>query len=126
MRDTEKTKEHLEQKVGEQAKKIRLSFLNAITALAHALETKGKCISGHSQGVAKASAMIANELGMPLDRVKKIELAGLVHGIGKIGVRESVLNKPCRLNDEEFQHVQFHCEIGEHILRPIVEGKVFN
>lgn len=116
-------KEHLEEKVEEQAKKIRSSFLNTITALAHALEAKDKYTSGHSQRVAKISAMIANVLGMPADRVKKIELAGLVHDIGKIGVREVVLNKPGHLNDEELQHVQSHCEMGEYILDPIVEDE---
>jgi HD-GYP domain-containing protein (c-di-GMP phosphodiesterase class II) len=38
-------------------------------------------------------------------------------------VRESVLNKPGRLTDEEFQHVKYHCEMGEHILAPIVEDE---
>ena len=116
-------KQHLEQKGEEQAKRIRSSFLNAITALVHALEAKDKYTSGHSQRVAKISVKIANVLGMPQDRVEKIELAALVHDIGKIGIRESVLNKTGRLNDEEFKHVQSHCEIGEHILYPIVDDR---
>jgi putative two-component system response regulator len=115
--------QHLEQKVEEQAKKIRASFLSAITALAYALEAKDKYTSGHSQRVAETSVAIAKELGMPQDSIDKIRLAGLVHDIGKIGVRESVLNKPCRLTDEEFNHIKSHCEIGEHILTPIVEDE---
>ncbi len=111
--------QHLEDKVAEQAGRIRASFLNAIRALAYALEAKDKYTSGHSQRVADISAAIARELGLSEESIDKIVLAGLVHDIGKIGVRESVLNKPGRLTDEEFQHVQKHPEAGEHILSPL-------
>jgi putative two-component system response regulator len=115
--------QHLEQKVEEQAKKIRASFLSAITALAYALEAKDKYTSGHSQRVAGISVAIAKELGMPQDSIDKIRLAGLVHDIGKIGIKESILNKTGKLTDEEYQHIKSHCEAGEHILIPIVEDE---
>ena len=115
--------QHLEQKVEEQAGKIRTSFLNAVTALAYALEAKDIYTSGHSQRVTKISVTIARELGMPQDSIDKIRLAGLVHDIGKIGIRESVLNKPAPLTDDEFRHIKSHCQAGEHILTPIVEDK---
>jgi response regulator RpfG family c-di-GMP phosphodiesterase len=115
--------QHLEQKVAEQARKIRAAFLNAITALAHALEAKDRYTSGHSQRVAETSVAIARELGLPQEGIEKIRLAGLVHDIGKIGVRESILNKASRLADEESLHVRCHCEIGEHILDPVVDDK---
>jgi len=60
---------------------------------------------------------------MPQDSIEKIRLAGQVHDIGKIGVRESVLDKLGKLTDEEYQHVKIHPEIGEHILAPIVEDE---
>lgn len=112
--------QHLEQKVEEQAKKIRAALLNAITALANALEAKDIYSSGHSQRVAETSVAIARELGLPQDGIEKIRLAGLIHDIGKIGVRESVLNKQGILSDEEFRHVKCHCKIGEHILAPVM------
>jgi len=115
--------QHLEQKVEEQAKKIRASFLNAITALVYALEAKDKYTSGHSQRVAKIAVAIAKKLGLPPDSIEKIRLAGLIHDIGKIGVREAVLNKAGKLSDKEYQHVISHCEIGERILSPIVEDE---
>lgn len=114
---------HLEEKVEEQAKKICASFLSAITALAHALEAKDKYTSGHSQRVADISAKIAKELSLSPEDINRVRLAGLVHDIGKIGVRESVLNKPGRLTDKEFEHVKRHSEIGEHILAPIADDK---
>jgi putative nucleotidyltransferase with HDIG domain len=113
--------QHLEQRVEAQAKKIRASFLNSITALAFALEAKDKYTSGHSQRVAKIALAIARELGMPPKSIEKIRLAGSIHDIGKIGVRETILNKPSKLIDEEYRHVMSHCEIGERILSPIVD-----
>ena len=115
--------QHLEQKVEEQAKKIRASFLNAITALAYALEAKDIYTSGHSQRVTEISVALAREMSMPRDSIDKIRLAGQVHDIGNIGVKESILNKPDKLTDEEFRHIQSHCEAGEHILTPIVEDE---
>jgi len=115
--------EHLKQKVEKQAKKIRDSFLNALTALVYALEAKDKYTSGHSQRVAEISVAIAREMGLSRQDIAGIRLAGLIHDIGKIGIRASVLNKPDRLNDNEHQHIKTHPEIGEHILAPVVEDE---
>ncbi len=115
--------QHLEQKVEEQAQKIRASFFNAVTALAYALEAKDVYTSGHSQRVTEISVAIAKELGLPKESIEKIRLAGLVHDIGKIGVRELVLNKPGSLSEEEYEHVRLHSETGEHILEPLVGDK---
>jgi putative two-component system response regulator len=115
--------QHLEQKVSEQADKIRGSFLRAIAALVYALEAKDKYSSGHSQRVARIAVALARELNIAPESIEKIRLAGLVHDIGKIGVRESVLNKPGTLTREEYQHIIAHCEIGERILTPIVEDE---
>ena len=115
--------QHLKEKVEEQAKKIRASFLSAVTALAYALEAKDKYTSGHSQRVADISVTVAREMGLLQESIERIKLAGLVHDIGKIGVRESVLNKPGRLSDKEFKHIQKHPEIGEHILAPVSSSK---
>ena len=111
--------QHLEDKVTEQAGKIRASFLNAIRALAYALEARDIYTSGHSQRVADISAAIARELDLSEESIDRIVLAGQFHDIGKIGVRESILNKPGGLTNEEFQHVQKHPEVGERILSPI-------
>ena len=115
--------QHLEQKVKEQAKKIRAASFDAITSLAYALEAKDKYTSGHSQRVAEISVAIATEMNLPQGSIEKIRLTGLVHDIGKIGVRESVLNKPSQLTDEEFHEIKIHCSVGEHILTPVVEDE---
>jgi putative two-component system response regulator len=113
--------QHLEQKVTEQTEKIRTSFLNTMTSLAYALEAKDKYTAGHSQRVAQMSEAIARELALPWEDIEKVKLASQLHDIGKIGVRESVLNKPGRLTDDEFEDTQCHPQIGEHILAPVVD-----
>jgi putative two-component system response regulator len=114
---------HLEQKVQEQTDKVRQSFLNSTTSLVNALEAKDKYTHGHSQRVTKIAVSIAKELAIPRFMLEKIELAGLLHDVGKIGVSESILNKPGKLSADEFELVKSHCEIGERILIPIIEDR---
>ena len=73
----------------------------------------------HSLAVAGAAKLIAEKINPQI--IHEALTAGLIHDIGKIGVRESILNKQDRLTDEEFQHIKYHCEEGEHILTPVVE-----
>jgi putative two-component system response regulator len=112
-------RQNLETRVAQQAGKIRALSLSAITALVTALEAKDEYTSGHSQRVAEIAAAIAMQMNLPQNIIDHVHLAGLVHDIGKIGVRESVLNKPDRLTPEELQHARRHPEIGENILLPI-------
>ena len=121
--ENEEHRHHLEDKVAQQAERIRASFLSAIAALVNALEAKDKYTSGHSQRVADIAVAIAKEMRLPPAIIDKVKLAGLLHDIGKIGVRESVLNKPGSLSDGEFQQIQEHPEIGQHILAPIADDE---
>jgi len=115
--------QYLEGKVIEQTKELQNVFLRALTSLAYAMEAKDKHTSGHSQRVAMTSVAIAEEMGLHRSVIEKINLAAQVHDIGKIGVSESILNKPARLTYDEFQHIQLHSIIGEHILTPIIDDK---
>ncbi len=119
--DNKEYQQHLEERVEEQAVRIRAAFYDAVKSLARALEAKDKYTSGHSQRVAEISSAIARRLGMPEVLIEKIQTAALVHDIGKIGVSESVLNKSEKLTEEEYCHVCLHCEMGERILRPITQ-----
>jgi putative two-component system response regulator len=112
---------HLEQKVEEQTEKVRSSVLNSIRALAYALEAKDQYTQGHSDRVTEIAMAIAAELAIPTRTAEKLRLAGLLHDIGKIGIRESVLNKQGKLTEEEYEHIKSHSEVGEHILQPIIE-----
>jgi len=57
--------------------------------------------------------------GLPEVEVEEIRLAGIVHDIGKIGVPESILNKPALLSDEEFEIMKSHAVLGDKILEPL-------
>ena len=60
---------------------------------------------------------------MARDQTEKIKLAGLLHDIGKIGTKESVLMKQAQLTDEEYSHISAHSVIGERILRPVIDDE---
>jgi len=113
----------LEEKVREQARKIHDSFVKSITSLAFALEARDSYTSGHSQRVSRLSRQIALKLGIDEVSAEKIEMAGLVHDIGKIGIKESILKKQEELTDEEYEHISTHSIIGERILRPAIDDK---
>jgi len=114
---------YLEGKVDAQAGRNRFSFLRVVTALAYALEAKDRYTVDHSRRVATMAEAITREFGLPEDDINRIRLAGLIHDVGKIGVRESVLNKPSSLTSEEFEHVKSHCGIGQRILSPVVDDE---
>ena len=86
-----------------------------------ALDAKDRYTRNHSRRVTDCSLAIAARLGFSEQDRRDLELAGLLHDIGKIGVPEAVLHKPSRLSDEEFAHIRAHPERGEAILKPIAE-----
>ncbi len=98
---------------------IKKLNLEAIEALAQALEAKNPYTKGHSERVSKMAAQLATAMQLPAAQVERIRIAGLLHDIGKIGVPEAVLLKPGRLDDAEFAQIQKHPVHGQNILRPI-------
>lgn len=112
---------NLETKVREQTAKIRESFLNSIQALALALEAKDEYTSDHSRRVAAIAVRICKKLGMTDEETEKVRVAGLVHDIGKIGIKEASLNKPGTLTEDEDRQVQSHPRVAASMLIPIVD-----
>jgi putative two-component system response regulator len=110
----------LEARVQVQARRLEELFLAGIQALADALEVKDPYTRGHSVRVSHYSSIIAHNLSLDAEMIRQIELGGHVHDIGKIGVRESVLNKPGRLSDEEYSHIMTHPLVGWRILSPLL------
>ena len=111
---------HLEKRVAAQASRIEEVFLAAIQALADALEVKDSYTRGHSVRVSQYSSAIARALNLDPEMIRQIELGGHLHDIGKIGVREAVLNKPGKLTDAEYQHIMTHPVTGWRILSPLL------
>lgn len=102
----------------ERGKLERLSIAT-LEALVNALEAKDPYMRGHSARVADLSATIAHQLGLADEDLEHVRVAGRLHDIGKIGTRESVLNKQGALTPDEFEHVKQHVVIGSQILAPL-------
>ena len=80
---------------------------------------KDRYTNGHSSRVAKYTAMLARELGYDEDTVQKYYRIALLHDIGKIGIPQSVLNKPGKLTEEEFEIIKSHTTKGYEVLKDI-------
>ncbi len=101
--------------------RLRTQFVSTVRALERALRAKNDYTEGHSRRVAQRAVEIARAMGVPGDQVRHIELGALFHDIGKIGVRDDILNKPCELTDPEYEHIKRHPVVAEQILSPIEE-----
>lgn len=99
---------------------IQKMALQTITTIANTIDAKDSYTKGHSKRVSEYSAAIAAELGMSDKEVHDIRSIALLHDIGKIGVPDSVLNKPGRLTTEEFALMKQHTVRGAEILKDIV------
>ena len=99
---------------------FRRASIEIAETLIRAMEEKDIFLRGHAQRVAELAASIAEELGLDPDTVEHVRLAGRLHDVGKIGIRESVLNKPGKLTPEEYEHVKDHVRIGLDILSPLL------
>jgi putative nucleotidyltransferase with HDIG domain len=91
-----------------------------LDALVNALEAKDPYLRGHSARVADLSASVAAQLGCDDALIEAVRTAGRLHDIGKIGIREEVLNKQGPLTDDEYEHVKQHVLVGSQILAPLV------
>ena len=110
----------LEERVAVQARKYEHLFLASLQSLAEALEVKDAYTWGHSTRVSRYAMSIAHELQIDPSLLAELELGSRLHDIGKIGVRESVLNKEGALTDAEYAHVMEHPVIGWRLLAPLL------
>jgi len=90
--------------------------LATLVSLAEALDLRDTGTSDHSWTVGRYCGLIAAELGLPPERVKRIETAGVLHDIGKIGLPDAILRKPGPLANTEMAEIRTHPEIGAQIL----------
>ncbi|NOY52234.1 MAG: HD domain-containing protein [Deltaproteobacteria bacterium] len=102
---------------------MRDLFMSAIASLAAAIDERDPYTRGHSERVTEYSMAIADEMGLDPKVKEEVQLAALLHDIGKIGIDDSVLRKPAKLTDEEFRQIQEHPEKGANIMAPIKQLK---
>ena len=97
----------------------QIIFDSFIETLASSIDARDKITAGHSTRVKMYATLIAKEFGMEKKDIYILEKAAALHDIGKIGIRDSVLQKEGKLTPEEYKHIQKHVEITHNILEKI-------
>jgi putative two-component system response regulator len=92
---------------------------NTVGALASTLEKRDPYTAGHQQRVGYLACALAQEIGLPLERIEGLRLAAFVHDIGKIGVPSEILAKPGKLSEVEMNLIRVHSQVGFDILKRI-------
>lgn len=102
-------------------------YVQTVDSLMRAMEARDKYTEGHSQRVAKIATMIGRELKYSDTKIEQLNIASLLHDVGKIGVDDSILNKPGKLTETEYEAIKKHPEIGYNILKDVKNlGKVLH
>lgn len=98
-------------------------YISTVKSLAAAIDAKDPYTRGHSERVTRFSMLIAKELGLDDKTQRDVQLCGLLHDVGKIGVPISVLRKKDKLTDEDWKHIRRHPVLGAEIISPITQLK---
>jgi HD-GYP domain-containing protein (c-di-GMP phosphodiesterase class II) len=98
---------------------VEHTYFETIMALALAVEAKEPHTAGHSKRVGFYSVKIGEMMGVDDEMLKRLKHGGLLHDVGKIGIKDEILLKPGSLTPEEWRVMQQHSVIGEAILKPV-------
>jgi HD-GYP domain-containing protein (c-di-GMP phosphodiesterase class II) len=110
---------HMHARIIESNRDNREFFLRILRVMAKLLEERDKYTEHHSENVAKIACAIARRFGFSESEIKKLEMAGLLHDFGKIGISDQILNKQSSLTDEEYEIIKTHPSIAQAILEPV-------
>lgn len=97
----------------------RRTSIQAVNALAQAVDAKDHYTHMHSRSVSNLAAAVARRLDLPPERVERTRLAGLLHDVGKIGIPDAILNKPGPLDPAETLQMRQHAALGDHITKTV-------
>ncbi len=92
---------------------------NLVISLANVIEAKDSYTDGHTRRVGTICRALGDKLGLEHGRLEHLEIAGMIHDIGKVAVPENILNKPGKLDTHEFDVIKTHTVIGENICKPL-------
>jgi putative nucleotidyltransferase with HDIG domain len=98
---------------------LKKAYLDSVKVLVEAIDAKDPYTRGHSDRVRRMSLQIATFLGLSEERLETLEYGALLHDIGKIGIKDEILQKPGVLSSEEYQVIQEHPLIGVKIVEGI-------
>jgi len=96
-----------------------ISYFDIIRAIANSVEARDPYTKGHSNRVGQIARAVAKELDWSDDEIKLIDWGGMLHDVGKIGINDAILNKPGKLNEEEYKAIKLHPSIGAKIVKGI-------
>jgi putative nucleotidyltransferase with HDIG domain len=94
-------------------------YIQTVDVLMRAMEARDKYTEGHSQRVSDLSVKIAKELKYNDWKIEDLKIAALLHDVGKIGVDDRILNKPGKLNSDEYNIIKSHPDLGYSILKDV-------
>lgn len=117
--ENERYRTDLEGLVAIRTAQLAAALRGTIGVIAQALETRDPYTAGHQRRVARLSLAIAVELDLPDDTRTGVEMAALVHDIGKIGIPAEILAKPTQLSPLERRLIETHADAGYQILRHV-------
>ncbi len=106
-------------------KEQKVLFESFIDTLAKSIDARDKITAGHSSRVKLYAMLLVDQLGCDEKFKELVEKAAILHDIGKIGIRDSVLQKEGKLTDEEYKHIQEHVRITHDILEKIHTSEDF-
>jgi putative nucleotidyltransferase with HDIG domain len=98
---------------------LKKSYFDTIRAVANSVEARDAYTRGHSNRVAQIAKVIAAEMGWSRRDLELIDWGGVLHDLGKVGISDTILNKPGKLTDEEFASMKDHPVIGAQIISGI-------
>lgn len=98
---------------------LKTAYHVTVETLLGCMHSKDPYTGNHSQRVAYFATKLAEELGLPESEIEEIQLAGYLHDLGKIGIPESILQKPDKLTEKEWEVIRKHPEMGENMVAPL-------
>jgi PAS domain S-box-containing protein/putative nucleotidyltransferase with HDIG domain len=112
-------RKHAEAELRRSMSELRTAFRQTVRALASMAEKRDPYTAGHQQRVARLACAIGRELGLSDDALEGLEMAGILHDVGKVYVPAEILSKPARLSHMEMGIMKTHPEVGFEILREV-------
>ncbi|MFN3420959.1 MAG: HD domain-containing phosphohydrolase [Armatimonadota bacterium] len=99
--------------------RLQETFRGVVRAMAVAVDAKSRWTSGHSIRVTRYAVELAQAIKLPESEIEKVNLSGLLHDLGKIGIPDAILDKPDKLSEEEWKVMKQHPIIGYEMLKDI-------
>ncbi|MHB1664879.1 MAG: HD domain-containing phosphohydrolase [bacterium] len=98
---------------------VEEAHFETINSMSEAIEARDEYTKNHGDRLVEYATSIAAKLGLNEIAIRDIKYGAVLHDVGKIGIRDSVLNKPGKLTDEEYEEIKKHPEIGFNLLKKI-------